>query len=126
MTDWLIEVRRAEIWLVTFDPAQGSEVAKTRPCVIVSNDSSNAVAERLGRGVVTVVPLTSNTNRVHRFQTLVRAEPHTGLTSDSKSQAEQVRALDVTRFVRRLGRLRREQMADVDAALTTHLSLVLG
>ena len=54
-------MRRGQIRLVDFDPAQGSEANKRRPAVIVSNDGANTTAERLGRGVVTVVPVTSNT-----------------------------------------------------------------
>lgn len=47
---------RGEIRLTDLEPARGSEAGKRRPAVIVSNDRANAVVERLGRGVVTVVP----------------------------------------------------------------------
>ncbi|MBW3643753.1 MAG: type II toxin-antitoxin system PemK/MazF family toxin, partial [Actinobacteria bacterium] len=50
-----------EIRPVELHPARGAEAKKRRPAVIVSNDRANTTAERLGRGVVTVVPLTSNT-----------------------------------------------------------------
>ena len=52
----------------------------------------DSIAPRLGRGVVTVVPVTSNTGRVHPFQVLLRSS-ETGLTIDSKAQAEQIRPL---------------------------------
>ncbi|WP_304599252.1 type II toxin-antitoxin system PemK/MazF family toxin [Isoptericola sp. BMS4] len=93
-----------------------------RPVAIVSNDSHNAAARRLGRGVLTVVPLTSNTRRVLSFQVLVDAES-SGLSRDSKAQAEQVRALDVSRLVGRAGRLTPEQLAALDDALALHLAL---
>ena len=51
---------RGEIWRVDFEPAQGGEANKSRPAVVVSNDRANAVATRLGRGTVTIVPVTSN------------------------------------------------------------------
>ena len=54
---------------------------------------ANAAATRLGRGVVTVVPVTSATDRVYPFQVLLRAAD-TGLRNDSKAQAEQVRAVE--------------------------------
>ena len=117
-------MRRGEIWLARFDPSQGSEVTKTRPCVIVSADASNRVVERLGRGVVTVVPLTTNTARVYEFQTMVPADSANGLSVDSKAQAEQVRALDHSRFTRWLGTLDAEQVAALDEALMVHLALV--
>ena len=50
---------RGEIRLTDLDPAMAGEADKRRPAVIVSNDRANATAARLGRGVVTVVPVTS-------------------------------------------------------------------
>ncbi|GEA81583.1 type II toxin-antitoxin system PemK/MazF family toxin [Cellulomonas uda] len=116
-------MRRGEIWTVELDPARGSEAAKTRRCVIVSNDAGNQAAVEHGRGVITVVPLTSATGRVLSFQTLVPADPETGLDHASKAQPEQVRAVDVSRFVARVGSLGREHVAAIDEGLTTHLAL---
>ena len=95
-------MRRGEVRFVDFEPVRGTEANKTRPAVIVSNDGANATADRLGRGVVTVLPLTSNTERVYAFQVLLRAED-TGLPRDSKVQAEQVRSIAVERIGRRVG-----------------------
>src|SRR6266571_6507698 len=90
------EVRRGEIRWVDLDPARGQEAAKVRPAVVVSNDGANATADRLGRGVITVVPVTSNVERVYPFQVLLPAAK-TGLDRDSKAQAEQVRSIAVDR-----------------------------
>ena len=78
---------RGEIRLVDLEPARGSEANKRRPAVIVSNDAANAAAARLGRGVVTVVPVTASVDRVHPFQVLLAAD-ETGVARDSKAQAE--------------------------------------
>ena len=115
-------MRRGEVRFVDFEPIRGAEANKTRPAVIVSNDGANATADRLGRGVVTVVPLTSNTERVYAFQVLLPAED-TGLPRDSKVQAEQVRSIAVERIGRRVGAVPPGLMADVDAALRLHLGL---
>jgi mRNA interferase MazF len=115
-------VRRGEIVTVGLDPARGSEASKTRPAVIVSNDAANATASRLGRGVITLVPLTSNTDRVHPFQALLPASL-TGLPHDSKAQAEQVRSVAVERVGARIGQLPAALIAEVDQALRVHLSL---
>lgn len=118
-------MRRGEIWTVDFNPVIGAESDKrARPAVIVSGDGRNKASERSGRGVLTVVPLTSNTTRVLDFQVLVAAGRGTGLALDSKVQAEQVRALDVSRFGERLGRLDAQQVAAVDHALMVHLALL--
>ncbi len=61
-------MQRSEIRIVDFSDAVGSEAARTRPAVIVSNDGANSSARRLGRGVITVVPVTSNTEWVYPFQ----------------------------------------------------------
>lgn len=115
-------MRRGEIRMVSLDPTQGSEANKTRPAVVVSNDAANATATRLGRGVVTVVPITSNVERVHPFQVMVPAE-ETGLPRDSKAQAEQVRAVTVERIGRRCGTLSVARMRSLDEALRIHLGL---
>jgi mRNA interferase MazF len=115
-------MRRGEIWLVTLDPVLGNEANKRRPAVVVSNDSANAVATRLGRGVVTVVPVTGNVSRVRPFQVLLEADL-VGLRLDSKAQAEQVRSVSVERLGRSIGRLPPAVMAQLDDALRLHLGL---
>lgn len=115
-------MHRGEIVTISLDAARGSEPSKTRPAVVVSNDAANATATRLGRGVVTVVPVTSNTARIYPFQVLLPAR-QTGLARDSKAQAEQVRSLAVERIGRRIGRLPPSLIAELDQALRVHLSL---
>jgi mRNA interferase MazF len=116
------EYRRGQIVLVELDPARGSEQAKTRPAVIVSNDAANAAASANDLGVVTVVPLTSNTSRVRGYQVLIPAAD-SGLPLDSKAQAEQVRAISTIRIVRPLGLIPLRTMAMLDDALRVHLAL---
>lgn len=113
---------RGEVRLTDLDPARGSEASKRRPAVVVSNDRANATAARLGRGVVTVVPLTSNIIRIFPFQTLLPAEG-TGLPVDSKAQAEQVRSVTVERIGPVVGRLPATLMLELDEALRLHLQL---
>lgn len=108
--------------MVDLDPAHGAEASKRRPAVIVSNDAANSSAARIGRGVVTVVPVTSNVERIHPFQVLLPAGAG-GLPSDSKAQVEQVRPIDAARIEDRLGRLPDRLMRSLDDALRLHLSL---
>jgi mRNA interferase MazF len=115
-------LRRGQVVLVSFDPAVGSEAKKTRPAVIVSNNTANAVAARSDRATVTVVPLTSNTVRILPFQVLLPAR-ETGLERDVKAQAEQVRTIAVTRIARPVGWVPAELMGALDEALRLHLAL---
>jgi mRNA interferase MazF len=115
-------VRRGEIWQVDLDPVRGSEADKHRPAVIVSNDAANSTADRLGRGVVTVVPVSSSLRRVYPFQVLLPAD-ETGLGVDSKALAEQVRSVDAQRLTRRVATVPAHLMAALDDALRLHLAL---
>jgi len=104
------------------NPARGSEADKLRPAVIVSNDGANSTAARLGRGVITVLPMTSNVERVYPFQVLL--EPaDTGLDRAAKAQAEQIRSVAVERIGRRAGQLPAAVMDLIDEALRLHLAL---
>lgn len=115
-------MRRGDVYLVDFEPSAGAESNKVRPAILVSNDAANRVVERNGRGVLTVVPVTSNTARVYPFQILISAGEG-GLTAESKARAEQVRAVDYIRFSRRLGELPVATVRRLDEALRRHLAL---
>jgi mRNA interferase MazF len=115
-------MRRGDIVAVDLEPVRGSEADKRGPAVVVSNDTANATATRLGRGVVTVVPLTSNVKRIHDFQVPLPAA-ETGLRRDSKAQAEQVRSITVERVGDRIGVVPQGRMDEIDEALRIHLSL---
>ncbi len=115
-------MRRTEIRLVNLDPVIGSEAARTRHGVVVSNDGANTTAARLGRGVVTIVPVTSNVDSIYPFQVLLSAEG-TGLDHDSKAQAEKVRSVAVERVGSLVGALSFDLMDQLDDALRVHLDL---
>jgi mRNA interferase MazF len=115
-------MRRGEIFWVDFDPVRRPECSKVRPAVVISNDAANRTAQRLGRGTVTVVPVTSNVDRVFPFQVLLHSRD-CGLSADSKAQAEQVRVVSISRVQGRAGAVPMEVMARIDDALRTHLAL---
>jgi mRNA interferase MazF len=120
VTGW--SMLRGEIRLTDLEPVRGSEADKRRPAVIVSNDRANAIAQRLGRGIVTVVPVTSSVARVFAFQALLPAH-ETGLRVDSKAQPEQVRSVTIERIGQVVGRLPTHLMVQLDDALRLHLQL---
>lgn len=116
-------MRRGDVYLADLGQPQGSEAGQRRPVVIVSHDALNRVVAGLGRGVVTVVPITSNVERVHPFQVLLGAD-ETGLEVDGKAQAEQVRSIAVARLrPGAIAALPAERVRQLDAALRLHLAL---
>ena len=90
--------------------------------MIVSNDRANATAARLGRGVVTVVAVTSTLADIYPFQTALPAA-ETGLRVDSKAQIEQIRSVSIGRVGPPLGFVPEQLMAQLDDALRLHLRL---
>ncbi len=115
-------IRRGSIHLVDLEPTRGSEADKRRPAVVVSNDAANATAHRLGRGVITVIPVTSSVRRVYPFQVFLTTSD-SGLDRDSKVQAEQIRSVALERIGDRIGIVAGPSMLEVDAAIRLHLGL---
>lgn len=115
-------MRRGDVVWVDLDPVVGSEASKRRPAVVVSNDGANRTAQSLGRGVVTVVPITSQSARVYPFQVLLPAGS-CGLPKDSKAQAEQIRSIAVERISTVAGRLSASVLERLDQAIRVHLAL---
>jgi mRNA interferase MazF len=110
-------IRRGDILIVSLDPAVGSEAAKVRPAVVVSNDAANRAA-----AVLTVVPITSRLSPMFDFQVRLPAA-ETGLPRDGRAQCEQLRSISVERVARHAGRLTAERLAEIDEALRLHLDL---
>ena len=115
-------MRRGDVVWVDLDPARSPEANKRRPAVVVSNDGANRVAEQLGRGVVTVVPVTTNTTRVYPFQVLLPGD-RCGLPQTSKAQAEQIRAVSIDRIGKVAGRVPPDLVEELDRAIRLHLAL---
>lgn len=115
-------MRRGDVVWVDLGPVQGSEASKRRPAVVVSNDGANRTAQSLGRGVVTIVPITSQTKNVYPFQVPLPARS-CGLAKTSKAQAEQIRSVAVQRIGSTVGHLPTNLVARLDDAIRLHLAL---
>ena len=102
-----MEIRRFEVYLVTLDPTCGREISKTRPCVVVSPNEMNRHI-----GTVIIAPLTSRT----------RSYPSRVDCSFQGKQGQvvldQIRTVDKTRMVKRLGKLSAATSTKVADGLT--------
>ena len=108
-------MKRGEVWWVEFDPAVGTEIRKTRPAVIVSNDAANRNLAR-----VVGVPLTSNTGRTYPGEAVVTIGDQS-----SKAMADQIMAADKARLKSLIGSLTKVDMLAVEDAIKIHLALPL-
>lgn len=106
-------MKRGEVWWVEFDPAIGSEIAKRRPAIILSNDSANRNLSR-----VIVVPLTSNTTKLYPGEALVKIASQT-----SKAMTDQIMAADKSRLKSKLGEVEKSDLKNVEDALRVQLGL---
>lgn len=99
-------MKRGEVWLCTLDPTVGSEIRKTRPCVIVSPDDLN---QRLQ--TVIVAPMTSG-GRASSFRVSIHFRKVPGLILP-----DQMRALDRGRLIKRVGQIEPATLTSLLAVL---------
>ena len=105
--------QRGEVWLVSFDPATGGEIQKTRPAVVLSNETANALLNRLQ-----VVPVSSQVSRLYP------AEAYITLNGERrKAMADQLTTISKLRLIRRLGVLSPEDLGGVVQAVIVQLGL---
>ncbi|MDR1900618.1 MAG: type II toxin-antitoxin system PemK/MazF family toxin [Treponema sp.] len=104
---------RGSIWWVEFDPAVGSEIRKTRPAIIVSNDTANHYLRR-----VVVIPLTNNITRVYPGEAVVTV----GGTKN-KAMSDQIMSADKSRLKNKIGELSHTDIASLESALKEFLNL---
>lgn len=106
-------MKRGDVWWVEFDPSLGSEIRKTRPAIIVSNDSANRNLLR-----VVVIPISTNATRVYPGETLVTVEGKQG-----KAMADQIMAADKLRLKTKIGTLTKADMVGVEQAILVQLGM---
>jgi mRNA interferase MazF len=106
-------MKRGEVWWVEFDPAIDSEVRKTRPAVIISNDAANRNLAR-----VVVVPMTSNVERQYPGEALV-----TVADQKSKAMTDQIMAADKSRLKNQIGALSKQDMKALEEAILVHFGM---
>ena len=105
---------RGSVWWVEFDPAVGSEIHKTRPAVIVSNDTANKYLAR-----VVVVPLTSNVSRVYPGEAVVTVNDN-----KNKAMTDQIMSADKSRLKNKIGELSDNDMISLESAMKSFFNIV--
>jgi mRNA interferase MazF len=105
--------RRGDVFWVTLDPAVGTEIRKTRPAVVISNDSCNTYGTR-----VVVLPITSNVSSLYPGEARIEVKG-----KPARVLGDQSRSIDKSRLRKRLARLRHDELLAVEDAMRITLGL---
>jgi mRNA interferase MazF len=104
-----MQVERGEIWLANLDPTKGSEQAGTRPIIIFQENTISKFTS-----TIITIPLTTNLRRAALPSCLLISNGQGGLNQDSVALCHQLRVLDKTRLIKRLGQLDINVIAELE------------
>lgn len=104
---------RGDIYWIKLDPTIGSEIKKTRPCVIISNNANNEFSSR-----VIVAPITSKIKTIRSFEVLIENEKIRG-----KVLLDQIRTVDKQRLAKQICECDKETIEAIDYSLKISLAL---
>ena len=112
-------MKQGEIWLLNLDPTVGAEIKKTRPAIIVSDDSLDKLTLKI------IVPITDWKDRYEIAPWMIKLEPNSknGLTKNSSADCFQVRSVSQERFVKKLGNISVVIMDEIKIGLSKVLSI---
>jgi mRNA interferase MazF len=108
-----VKPKRGEVWWINFEPSIGSEIKKTRPAVVISNDVSNKYLDRFQ-----VVPITSNADRLYPGESPVEIGKRSG-----KTATNQIATVSINRFGKKICSLTKLELAELVGALKIQLDL---
>ena len=111
------QILKGEIYWANLSPTVGSEIAKTRPVLIVSNDINNQFA-----ATVSILPITSTTTKIYPFEVFL-PKGEGNLTNDSKAKANQIRTIDKQRIGNKIGRIGESKLNEIENAVLIHLGI---
>lgn len=108
-----ISLRRGEVWWVQLDPTRGSEIQKTRPCIVLTTDVVN-----VRRRTVVIVPLSSSPRASPPLLIGVQS-----VGTPAVAVLDQIRAVTKERFERKLGSISNEELEAIEDGLREVLEL---
>ncbi|MFH1257701.1 MAG: type II toxin-antitoxin system PemK/MazF family toxin [Candidatus Micrarchaeota archaeon] len=114
-----MNILRGDVVLANLEPVRGSEQGKTRPCLIVQNDTANKYSN-----TTIIVPITSKIPDREYPTTVFLEENSAGLKDAGTILCNQIRTISIeSRIIRKIGRLQPEKMRKVDDAIKASLAL---
>jgi mRNA interferase MazF len=112
-------MKQNEVWLINLDPTVGAEIKKTRPAIIVNDNSLGKLPLKI------IVPITDWKDRYEIAPWMIKIEQNSknGMAKDSSADCFQVRSVSQDRFVKRLGELSDSIMDEIRIGLSKVLSI---
>ena len=112
-------MKQSEIWLISLDPTIGAEIRKTRPAVVVNDNSLGKLPLKI------IVPITYWKDRYENAHWMVRISPDSQnkLTKESVADCFQIRSISEERFVNKIGRINSGIFEEIKDALSKVLSI---
>lgn len=112
--------KRGEIWRVQFQPQVGSEIMKTRPAVVLSIEAMRVLPTRI------VVPIRENKPHHNDSFFYIVLDPNktNGLNKTSSVDCAQVKSFDLSRFVKKLGKVSTEELSEITSTVSRSIGYV--
>jgi len=111
------QILKGEIYWADLNSTVGSEISKTRPVLVVSNDINNRYA-----ATVSILPITSTTAKIYPFEVFL-PKGEGNLSNDSKAKANQIRTIDKQRIGNEIGKISKPKLAEIEKAILIHLGI---
>jgi mRNA interferase MazF len=105
-------MKQSEIWLINLDPTIGAEIKKTRPAIIVSDNSLGKLPLKI------IVPLTDWKEKyeIAPWMVYIKPDSNNNLTKVSAADCFQIRSIAEERFIRKIGKISSGNLEDIKEA----------
>ncbi len=112
-------MKQSEVWLIDLDPTKGAEIQKTRPAIIVNDNTLGKLPLKI------IIPITDWKDRYDIAPWVIKIEPNklNGLLKHSAADCFQVRSLSDTRFIKQLGKIDKNTFESIKEGLKKVFSL---
>jgi mRNA interferase MazF len=112
-------MKQSEIWLIDLDPTKGAEINKSRPAIIINDNSLGKLPLKI------IIPLTDWKSRYEIAPWMVKIEPtlDNGLFKTSSADCFQIRSLSQERLIKKLGKIDHDTLEEIKDAISKVLDL---
>lgn len=112
-------MKQSENWLINLDPTIGSEIRKTRPAVIVNDNSLGKLPLKI------IVPVTDwkEKYKIAPWMVYVNPDNMNNLTKESAVDCFQIRSISEERFIKKIGRISSAHLEEIKYALSQVLTI---